>query len=310
MEISELDGKAYGMIFSKSAVVYNSVAFTELNAYKVRAVRRLLMSEGGKPRLGLTVGEAADGTFLAPFSAPFACFDFNRRQSAEMIYKAVLELRRYIPELTLTLPPAFYSPDLISKMELALIQSGSRVSYADWNCHIDLDRFDSYREIIPSYERNILDRAEREGYSLQRVDDAPDRAYSVVEKNHRHKGYPVRMSLEQLIATASGSDAPVKGYYFVLTDGRVDAAAAVVYDVTPDIVQVIYWGDVPDAHCRYPMNLLAARLTEYFRSAGKRTLDIGPSSEWGVLAEGLCSFKERIGCSVSPKLTFRLRSDS
>ncbi len=306
MEIAEVDGKDYGKIFSRPTVVYNSVSFTTLNEYKVEEVRRMIISEGGKPRFGLTVGLRSDGSFAAPFSAPFACFDLNRHQSAPTVVRAVESLSRKFTDLTIILPPSFYSPDLISKMELALIQTGSRLCHADWNCHIDLTQFDDYKQILPSYERNLLGRARQEGFGLVNVNDDPARAYAVVVKNHLHKGYPVRMTLEQLTATASGPSRVVDGYFFVLTNGREDVASAIVYDVTPDIVQVIYWGDVPGTSCRYPMNLLAYCLVDFFKQAGKRILDIGPSSESGQLSEGLCSFKERIGCSVSPKFTFQL----
>ncbi|MBD5346799.1 MAG: hypothetical protein HDR92_06675 [Bacteroides sp.] len=306
MEITELDSLTYRRTFPDPAVAYNSAAFTDLNAWKVEELRHLLLSKGGRPMFGLTVGLTTDEGFRAPFSAPFACFDFNRNQKAAAVYEAVVALAGSFPGLRITLPPAFYSPDMISKMELSFIQSGGTVCHADWNCHIELAGFSHYKEIIASYERNILCRAEQAGYTLKRVDSEPERAYKVVLENHLHRGYPVRMTLDQLIATTSGINPAVSAYYFVLNNGSDDAASAIVYDVTPDIVQVIYWGDSPHSKCRFAMNLLAAKLTEFFKNAGKRILDIGPSSEGGILSAGLCSFKERVGCSLTPKFTFQL----
>lgn len=305
MEISELDGKAYGMIFSKPAVVYNSVAFTELNAYKVRAVKRPLLAEVEKPCLGLTVGEAADGTFRAPFSAPFACFDFNRRQNTSTMLAVVSELRSRFPGMKITLPPPIYSPVMTAQTVLALCQGGATMIYNDWNYHLDLTVADGYEAMLKSGSRKKLRRALRYNLTLLDVSDDPLRAYSVIERNRRYKGYPLKMNADQILATAT-FDGPVMGRFFVLTDGATDVCAAIVFDVTEDIAQVIYWGDAPGQPFQYGMNLLAALLYGFYRDRGYRVLDIGPSSEGGIASVGLCDFKESIGCEVSCKPTFML----
>lgn len=295
----------YRCAFPHPAVVYNSVAFNELNASKVAEVRHIVFTKGGKPRLGLTVGVCHDGSLRAPFSAPFACFDFNKEQCVEVMVGAVGLLRRDYAGLRLTLPPAVYAPSMTAKTVLALNHCGARLLYDDWNFHLPLSAPGGYGSLVDSDTRRVVTIAARCGYELLDVTDSPGRAYSVVAANHQAKGYPMHMSESQVVATA-GNGGPVKGRFFVLTDGTEDAAAAIVYDVAPGISQVIYWGDSPEHGCGYAMNLLAARLYDYYSGQGKSILDIGPSSSDGVPSAGLCNFKESIGCIVSSKPTFQL----
>lgn len=305
MTADVVSADAYRRTFLSPAVVYNSVAFSELNALKVAEVRYVVFSKGGKPRLGLTIGVGADGRMRAPFSAPFACFDFNKEQCVDVIVDAVGLLRCDFAGLVLTLPPTLYAPSMIAKTAIALNHSGARRLYDDWNFHLPLAASGGYGSLVDSDTRRVVASGAATGYGLLEVADDPWRAYAVVAANHEAKGYPMRMTERQVVATA-GKGGPVKGRFFVLTNGVEDAAAAIVYDVTPAVSQVIYWGDAPRHGCRYAMNLLAARLYEYYSSRGKSILDIGPSSSEGIPATGLCNFKESIGCIVSSKPTFEL----
>lgn len=303
MTVDVVSACDYRRVFPRPAVVYNSVAFNELNAHKVAEVRHIVFEKGGKPRLGLTVGVGDDGSLRAPFSAPFACFDFNKEQCVEVVVEAVGVLQRDYTGLRLTLPPAIYAPSMIAKTALAFNHCGVSLLYDDWNFHLPLAAPGGYGSLVDSDTRRVVAASAGSGYDMLEVTDRPGRAYSVVAANHRAKGYPVRMTERQVVDTA-GPDGPVKGRFFVLTNGTEDAAAAIVYDVTPSISQVIYWGDVPKHGCRYAMNLLATRLYDYYSRAGKNILDIGPSSSDGIPAVGLCNFKESIGCIVSSKPTF------
>lgn len=305
MEIAATDARGYRRLFPCPAVVYNSVDFTELNSYKVAEVRRLVLSARGKPRLGLTVGIWPDGSVSAPYSAPFACFDFNRAQSAATMLEAAAALRELLPGMRLVLPPPVYSPSMTGTTLLALLQAGATVACTDWNYHLDLRSPGGYEALLGTDARKKLHRAAREGLSLVRVDDAPMRAYRVIEANRRERGYPLRMSADMVLATVRPRG-PVKADFFVMTHRGADVAAALVYEAAADVAQVIYWGDIPGGAPQYTMNLLAAMLYSHYREAGMRILDIGPSSEGGIASPGLCAFKESVGCVPTPKPTLLL----
>jgi hypothetical protein len=74
--------------------------------------------------------------------------------------------------------------------------------------------------------------------------------------------------------------------------------------VTPDIVQVIYWGDLPAYSEFKTMNYLSYNIFIYYKKLGVKYVDIGISTELSVPNHGLCEFKESIGCDLSLKFTF------
>ncbi len=307
MEIRDVYPEEYAGLFPHPQSVYGSARFVALNAHKVSQVRCLCLSDE-KPRLGLIVGVDADGSARAPFSAPFAGFDFNRRQSVETMQEAVNLLRRELPGLRLTLPPPFYSPDMNYRTQCALLTAGCNPVYTDWNFHIPLDApVEQYVAGLDAEARKKLRKSGRTDYRVAQVNSDPERAYRVIEINRRQHGYPLRMSLEDVVATTGGDNPIVKADFFVLTNGVSDVAAAMVYEAAPGIAQVIYWGnDLRVTDCPGPVNRLAVSLYEYYSALGVKILDIGPSSIDGIPSPGLCRFKDSVGCQVTPKPTFVL----
>ncbi len=128
-----------------------------------------------------------------------------------------------------------------------------------------------------------------------------ERVYGIIAANRAHKGYPLRMSLDDVKRTAEVARAE---FIAMSLEGR-DVAAALVYRVAPGIMQVVYWGDAPGWEELYPMHRFAPEVFHICRGLGAGILDIGPSSEDGIPSEGLCFFKESIGCLPSSNLGSR-----
>lgn len=301
MSIIEMSATDYQRAFPQPRTVFNSVAFSGVNAAKVRRIiYAVAVDESAKPILGLTIGEREDGSLRAPFSAPFIIFDYNRAHRNGTIISA---LRGFIDKyrgLSLTLPPPFYSPAMNSKLLLALQHAGAKTEFTDWNYHFDLTQ--PYLPSLTSDSRKKINVASREGFYLERSN--PERAYEIIRRNREHKGYPLRMTLEQLLATVQPAG-PVRADFFVLTDGTRDAASAVIYHVAPGIAQVIYWGNVPESPCRFAMNLLAAKVCEHYAAARFHIVDLGPSSEYGEPDLSLADFKESVGAICTPRPTLQ-----
>lgn len=308
MKITRLSSKEYFQTFPAPQHAFNSARFIELNSWKISEVIHLCIADS-KPRLGLSIGRRDDGSLLAPFSAPFSGFDFNRRQSAETMLEAAQALRTEVPGLKLTLPPAIYAPDMNSRTLLALMAAGAKIDFSDWNFHIPLSpRPADYLETLSSDSRKKLKKALRSQFHTLKINNDPERAYRVIQANRQQHAYPLRMTLDDVIATTAGSAPIIEADFFVLTDGATDVAAAMVYNVSPGIRQVVYWGDDSSVQhlCPTPVNLLALHLVNHYGNLGNSILDIGPSSSGGILSPGLCKFKDSIGCQITPKPTLTL----
>lgn len=299
ISICKVNSQDYRQAFPASAVIYNSVDFTELNSCRADRVDYYVISnESASPLVGLTVG-LADGRLLAPFSAPFAMLDFNRPHRAETMVEIGRLLRHELPGLELTLPPAPYEPSMNAKTQLGILAAGGKLKECSWNYHLDLSR--DFEACLSSANRNKLRRAERAGLTLRRAEAAE--AFEIIRRNRQHKGYHLAMTLEQVLQTIE----VVKADFFVLADASgTPQASAMVYHTAPGIAQLIYWGDLPEAAAQNCMTVLGARLAAHYSQEGMRIFDLGPTGDHGLPNPGLSDFKESLGAITSIKPTLLL----
>lgn len=287
--------------------VFCSPRFSELNRYKVKDIHYLLFRDT-KTRFGITLGEGAD-TLRSPFSAPFGGLCANGNQRIKYYDEAVCLLKDYgvslQKDIDIALPPFIYNKVDVVKQLSSLSRYGS-MRWMDVNCYFELSHFDHYKDVMKPNARKNLTCGMRNDYVFRHIAsgdrDGVVSAYNVIKENRRERGYALRMSLENVLDTI----AIVPADFFMLSLDGVDVASAMVFDVTGDISQVIYWGNIQEYSHLRPMNVLAYRLFEYYHAANKWILDIGPSSNDGVPDYGLTDFKESVGCELDGKYHFVL----
>ena len=292
----------------QAAHIFNTVAFAQLNSDKVERVHYLSFNDP-KPCFGIVLGES-NGMLRSPFSAPFGGFLENGTHGLKRLEKAVDMLVDYAKErslkLLITLPPLFYDETKISKW-VSVMTRKMQLSYINLNYHLDISRMPYYRSVIDRSARNHLNQALRQKYCLHKLNSANRddvaRVYNVIWCNHKERGFPLRMTFEQVWQTVSNV---ISADFFVLEHEGADVAAAQIFHVADGIAQVVYWGDIRQYAKLRPMNYLAYSLLRYYYDQGVRVLDIGPSTENGMPNYGLCEFKENIGCSVTLKYSFEL----
>lgn len=308
IEIVEVTREEYAVQSLTHVHAYNTADFAALNAAKADAVHFLLAVEGGKVRFGLVLGER-NGMLLSPFSAPFGGFSQHKNPSLGCFDETVAALRRYAANLgmkvCITLPPAFYEPRLMAHTVNVLSRQGT-LHHIDLNYHFPIASFDNYDAISTHAARKNLHRAMAEQWEFVCVDSADEEgvaeAYDVIRCNREEHGYPLRMSLNDVLSTIR----IIPADFFIMRHEGQDVAAAQVFHVADGIAQVIYWGDLRCCSHLRTMNIFTYRLFAHYRERGLRVLDIGPSSVDGVPNYGLCAFKDGIGCVPTPKFQFML----
>lgn len=305
MNIRELSAKEYAELFPNPPHVFNSVAFTELNRHKCDAVHYLAFSDT-RLRGGLIVGQRGD-SFSAPFSAPYGGFTLTKRQPVETFEAMISALREHLGtdrRTVITLPPLWHDPDSLSKSVNALSRTEGAKCLVDLSYHLDLIPDSGMSaELMSVTGRQNLRRSLSAPFEFIHTDGsrpAIEEAYGIIRRNHEENGYPLRMSLDDVTATAGV--VPVD--FFLLRLNGETVAAAQVYTVAPGVAQLINWGDIRDASRLCPMNRLAYELAVHYSRRGIKTLDLGPATEDGIPNEGLCRFKESLGCVPSLKYRF------
>ncbi len=307
MEISELSPLEFEALYPAQHV-YNSVGFAQLNAYKVDRVLYLSLADT-KPRFGIILGEKED-TLESPFSAPFGLFTMRGRQRLEYMEEAadllVCYARKRRKRLRLTLPSMIYGETEISEW-VNIFSRKMNVVSVELNYQFELARFDNYTDNIERNAHKNLKHAMREDFDFLQLDTScrkdMERMYAVISRNRMERGFPLRMTFEQVWSTVNNV---VKADIFVLSLWGKDVAAALVYCVSADIAQVVYWGDIREYSQSRPMNMLTYSVFKHYHETGVRILDIGISTEDGIPNFGLCTFKESIGCTISLKYSFEV----
>lgn len=308
MEIIEMTSNEFDQVFVAPYHVFNNVKFSELNKHKCERLHYIAFKDS-KIRLGIILGEK-DGELRSPFSAPYGGFTFNKAVDVEMYDNAVVCLKQYAIErnmcVHISLPPSFYGDTHISKSFSALLRGGGRILYSDLNYHYNLCDFNNYEKNLERNAKKNFHNAKRNVFEFNWLSCSDpinvERAYEIIRKNRASRGYPLKMTLQEVLETVKVIDAD----FFVMSYEGMDIAAAQVFHVAEGISQVIYWGDLPEySHLRV-MNFFTYKVFEYYYKQDYKILDIGPSTERGIPNYGLCSFKESIGCEVSLKYTLAL----
>lgn len=309
MKATRLQPDEYGKIFTDPLLVYNKVEFSELNRAKCDDLHYVAVADGnGRVRFGITLG-LRDGELRAPFSAPFGCIEETRPQQLLYYIDAIHALRDYAQacgcHIRLTLPPDIYSTkSQISKQYLAAMSAGAQMLFTDYTYAMPLSQgLDVIGKLVPMSRRNY-NASVRAGVECHRYDitddDALAEAYRVVTVNHVSRGYPVHMSIDDLRDTLNHI---VQGSVYIATCDGKSVASSINYHYPGRIVQLIYWGNIPEAAELRPMNNLAVSMITDFARDDVRWFDLGPSSIDGIPDRGLCRFKESLGFSLFAKPT-------
>lgn len=309
MEILEVTSEEYSKVISQPYHVFGSADFNALNKEKCDRVHYLLFRDG-KYRLGFIAG-TRDYMLLSPYSAPFGGFSFISSDIKLKYVEDAIELLKtwagdnQFDTISITLPPSIYHSSFISKQINCLWRKNFEISQIDLSNSINLDNFnESYIENIWYNARKNLNISLKSELNFRTCTEKEEKklAYGIIAKNRETRGFPLRMTWEQVSDTIR----IIQSDFFIAEDKTGYAvAAAIVFHVSSRVAQVIYWGDLPEfAHLR-TMNFLSYKVFEFYKKAGIQFLDIGPSTENSLPNYGLFEFKESIGCQADPKFTFK-----
>lgn len=301
MELVRLTHEQYAAAFPATLTPYGSTAFNLLNADKAEDLScAALRDTSGRYRLGVILG-LRDGVWRSPFSAPFGEITSNGRQKLETLAEFADMLKQRYGRLQFVLPPAFYDPVMQPRAAGSLAAAG-HTDYADFNYHYELSDFAEFNSHLDANARNKLNRALRCDFAFEAC--GLDAAYEVIAENRSEKGYPLRMTLDQLRDTAK----LIAVDSFMLSLKGASAAAAIVYRLSGRVAQVIYWGHRQEYSGSHPMNLLSREVFGFYAAAGFDIVDVGPASSDGVPDMGLCAFKESLGCRLTFKPAINLQN--
>ena len=312
MDVIRVSVQEYKQIVPDRRVFFNEPKFCELNREKVDEVLYLVVMRDQSAHFGLILGKTGNAA-ACPFSAPYA-YPVAIKANAKMRdYDEALEaIERFcgqngITQLHFTFPPLFYDEHQLSGWINTFYRSGYQVANLDLSYALNLKKLnvseEEYERMVPEKGRKSFRKARKKGLEIVKCETEEDyvEAYRIITIGHAAKGFPVKLSYEQLRLTLSLVDHEA----FIVKNGDASVVAEVLYHINEEIVQGIYTGTHPDYMDCNGMNLLTYYTIRYYGDRGFRILDKATATENSVPNYGLCDFKESVGCERSLKYTFR-----
>ncbi|HEY5587591.1 MAG TPA: hypothetical protein VIK86_01395 [Candidatus Paceibacterota bacterium] len=253
-----------------------------------------------------------DNVMKAPYSSPFSMIYFNPKYKINDIcnlIKSLIECSILLncKKIIFSLPPQIYSEELINSQSASFFSNGFKVEKVDINNYFNLSNYTSKDQYLKG-----LIHSSRQNHNISIKNDltfveVPIKnfklAYNVIKINREQMGYPLKISERQMDDLIKMESLTCR--CFGVEKDDVIIASAIIFDVTDEISQVVYWGDVSEYRKIRPMALLSIEVFNYYKNLGKKYLDIGPSSEDGIINTGLADFKKSIGCDNNIKITYK-----
>lgn len=309
--IERVSAEEYERLVPDRRVFFNEPRFTELNRDKVDEVYYLILYREESARFGIITGRKGNQfrtPFSAPYSYPVTIIDESKQETIDAALTIFEEFAKQnsIESIRFIFPPLFYDEHLLSGWISAFYRNNYRVDSLEINYALNLEKLnvdeETYGELITQKGRKGLRRAERSGLEIIHceTEEQYKAAYDIIQIGHGSKGFPVKLSFEQLMNTLKLVDHDA---FIVKKDGQ-GIVGEVLYRINDRIVQGIYTGTHPDYMNCNGMNLLTYHTIRYYGNLGYKILDKAISTEDSIPNYGLCNFKESVGCERSLKYTF------
>jgi hypothetical protein len=311
VEILEVTPEVFDATFPNPNHIFNSGAFSKLNESRFEKVHYLIFKDT-KTRLGIILG-LKDQELLSPFSATFGGFEFASIDvKLHQIDAALQSLLNWASAqkysgIKMILPPFFYNEDFLAKVTNCIYRAGFETKNMELNYHFQTANLsDTYERDIWYNAKKNLKKANSFGLAFEKLNAEEGKpAYDIIAQNRSERGFPLRLTWEQLMTT----NTIIPMDFFLVKSATETVGAAIVYHMAPSIVRVIYWGDLPQFSEYKTMNFLSYNLFRYYKDQSVKMIDIGHSTVDSIPNNGLCEFKESIGCSIGLLYEFYKKLD-
>lgn len=281
-----------------SDILYDKLEFHELHKKNAEKVYEINFIKKNNIIAKIYVG-IKENTACIPYSSPFSNIILKEEykiETLDLVVKSLIRLKKdlNLQKIKITLPPSIY--DIWSEEKInILLNNNFQIKYIDINNYFDLRKnINQERSVKKDYNIALKNNLVLEKSSLKE-------AYEIIKQNRKERGYPLRMTLEHLQEIEEKFLNEIICYVVKKDDEKL--ASAIIFKVSKDVYQVIYWGNLERYKNQKPMVYLANELIKTFSKENISILDIGPSSEYGKINRGLYQFKKNIGCRSCLKFT-------
>ncbi len=205
-----------------------------------------------------------------------------------------------VKKVTFRLAPEIYNDYASNNYRKLLERNGFEKKITEIDNYLVVSST-SFREGLDASEKNKLNKAEKNGIVCEQLTGNDfDSFYSLLAENRAKKGYPVTMdsdSLKHMIATF-----PDDYLLFGARHGDKLVAAVLSIKLHPAILYNFYMADDYDYRSYSPLVMLNGYIYEFAQQSQIGLIDLGISTENGIVNQGLLDFKHHLGAQDCEKL--------
>ena len=239
-------------------------------------------------------------------ASPFGGFLTDREIKKVDVHACLNEMyawstSREITAAVIRMFPHEYYPQFASLITEAVLESGFNILYEDIAQYVAI-KVDGSMD-LGTHKRRRLRNSGMLGFQFRTLAaNALDSCYDLFVQSRTSKGYPITMSLDALREMFALF--PDEYLLFGLFDEERVIAASVAIKVSDEILYCFYIGDDLEYRTQSPVTTLVSGIYEFCQGNNFSTLDLGLSTDKGIINQGLYNFKKSFGALESPKLTF------
>lgn len=237
--------------------------------------------------------------------SPFGGFVVDETASEENLEELVRQVLKWcqtrnVKSIIIRCFPEAYNIHLSKLSNEVLLRNMFAVKYHDISQMLMISEDGPMMNV---HRQRRLRKCKAEGYVFEKLPPSflPE-AYACIAESRNDKGYPITMTLPEL--SEMFDRFPDHYYLFGVKDQAKIVATCVAIEVSPKILYCFYIGDALAYRHTSPVTMLMDGLYKFAREHHYELIDLGISTDEGVLNEGLYSFKKSLGAVDSPKLTF------
>ena len=288
-------------------MIFNTRQFFELHR-STKSFYFQLISGDPAQVLGVAhFSEVAPGHYRSPRRGTFGGFEFREKLRMEVVEGVVAQVEQQLIDagaeaIEILHPPASFNPPAAAVLYNILARRGYCIQPPELDYTLAINNEDFLERVEYNLQKRIK-KCQRENIRGVEVEPLQHRrVYDVISANRAARGFSVSMTydgIEQMVTTF-----PDRLVFFGVFAGSDMIASSICIRLSPTLLYVFYWGDLPGWQEYSPVSLLAMTIYDYACRNGCLQLDLGTSTIDGVPNYGLINFKRGMGCQESLKLTF------
>ena len=252
--------------------------------------------------------EVEPGTYRSPYRGTYGNINFKEELDLQIKYNCVNELLAFFKtanakKIEIVSEPFSHNLHNASALFNIYLSSNFIICNQEINHTLVVDEKPLIEKMMRNNKKR-LNKCERENFVFEQVTSNEDieTVYQTIKENREGKGYKVSMSLEQILAMYKLFPGSI--YFFKASQAANCAAASICMKLNNDTLYVFYWGDKQGFEQYSPVAYLANGIYKFAQQQNFKLIDAGTSSIKGQPNFGVATFKENLGFTTSPKLTY------